>query len=307
MKSIIVELKPAKPLFITTGTSQHMDEHWKGVPELPHSTGVEEWVRVSGGVSLRVLLWKPNDQSLKGLEPVVVVPGWGSVFEGWRPLITEWVTRRPIIYIETREKASAVFDNPKQSVRDFTIEKFSNDLVEVIHFYKLGSGFDLFSSSLGSTILIDALHHNIITARSSVFVAPNQNFKPPFFSRMMVKMPFPNFTLNGLVKLAIWAIERKVKEEGQRIRYRRTLLSQDAVRTRLSARSLIHYELPKNLSKISVPCGIISAKSDKLHGLENVKSIVERIPGAQMIEVPSNQYAHEAAVLVEIEAFHNSI
>ncbi len=284
-----------------------MGEHWKGAPELPHSTCVEEWVRVSGGVSLRVLLWKPADESLKNIDPVVVVPGWGSVFEGWRSLITEWVTRRPIIYIETREKASAVFDNPKISVQDFTIDKFSNDLVEVIDFYRLGNRFDLFSSSLGSTILIDAMQHNIIDANSSICVAPNQHFKLPFFSRMLLKMPFPNFMLNTLTWVAIWTIERKVKEEGQRIRYRRTLLSQDPVRTRLSARSLIRYELPKSLSKISVPCGIISAKSDKLHGLENVKIIVGKIPGAQMIEVPSNQYAHEAAVLVEIEAFQRSI
>ena len=46
-----------------------------------------------------------------------MVPGWGSVFEGWRPLITEWSQRRKIIYVETREKASARFDNKMKQKR----------------------------------------------------------------------------------------------------------------------------------------------------------------------------------------------
>ena len=41
--------------------------------------------------------------------------------------------------------------------------------------------------------------------------------------------------------------------------------------------------------------------------MDAAKSIAARIPGAVMIEVPSNQYAHEADVLVEVEAFHASL
>ena len=101
--------------------------------------------------------------------------------------------------------------------------------------------------------------------------------------------------------------ERKVKEEGQRIRYRRALMEQELVRWRASARSLITYSLPEDLSNVTVPCGILAAQSDKLHAMDAAKSIAARIPGAVMIEVPSNQYAHEADVLVEVEAFHASL
>ena len=107
--------------------------------------------------------------------------------------------------------------------------------------------------------------------------------------------------------ITLRAIERKVKEEGQRIRYRRALMEQELVRWRASARSLIAYSLPDDLSNISVPCGILAAQSDKLHAMDAAKSIAARIPGAAMIEVPSNQYAHEADVLVEVEAFHASL
>ena len=49
-----------------------------------------------------------------------------------------------------------------------------------------------------------------------------------------------------------------------------------------------------------------TAPSDTLHDMEKVLDIVDRLPDAVHIEVPSNQYAHEAGVLVEIEEFQSS-
>ena len=283
-----------------------MEKHWEGVPKLPYCKGNEQWIRVSEDVSLRVFIWKPNNDSLRNLSPIVMVPGWGSVFEGWRPLLSEWTGKRPIIYIETREKSSAIFDK-KMTLDDFQMEKFTNDIAEIIKFLDLKNNFDFFSSSLGSTILIDGLQSKKIQGRSSIFLAPNERFKFPLWARILIKMPFPSFSLKWLINTAIWGVERRVKEEGQKIRYRRTLLSQNFERIRLSARYLMKYSLPDELAEIKIPCAIITADSDKLHGLEDIKSIIDRIPNAKMIQVPSNQYAHEPDVLREIEEFYESI
>ena len=283
-----------------------METHWEGIPKLPNCEGKEEWIKVSEKVSLRVVIWKPNDKSLRELSPIVMVPGWGSVFEGWKPLLSEWVGRRTIIYIETREKSSAIFET-KMKIMDFHMSNFTNDITEIIRILDLKNDFHFFSSSLGSTILIDGLQSGTLDGRSSIFLAPNQRFKFPLWARILIKMPFPNFSLKWLIKAAIWGVERKVKEEGQKIRYRRTLLSQNFERIRLSARHLMKYSLPDNLSNIIIPCAIITADSDKLHELKDVEIIADRIPNAKMIQVPSNQYAHEPDVLKEIEEFHASI
>jgi hypothetical protein len=50
----------------------------------------------------------------------------------------------------------------------------------------------------------------------------------------------------------------------------------------------------------------MTAPSDTLHDVEKVLDIVDRLPDAVHIEVPSNQYAHEAGALVEIEEFQSS-
>ena len=281
-----------------------MNDHWKGIPNLPNSIGEEKLIRVSNSVSLRVFTWEPVNQSSK--VPILMVPGWGSVFEGWRPLVTEWVQNRKIIYVETREKASAIFDE-KMSQKDFHIDNFTNDIREIIQSLNLDGNYHLFSSSLGSTILIHGLQERKISAKSSIFLAPNQNIIFPLWARLLIKLPLPKFTLKWLIKLAIWAVERKVEEEGQKIRYRRTLLSQNYERIRFSARYLIGYSLPESLSNIEIPCAILTAESDKLHGSNDVEFISREIPNMKIIPIPSNQYAHQPEALNEIESFYSNM
>mgnify|MGYP001492644535 CR=1 FL=1 len=285
-----------------------MNNHWQGVPELPNSIGEERIIRVSDDLSLRVFIWEPANQSSK--IPILMVPGWGSVFEGWRPLVSEWVQGRKIIYIETREKASAIFDN-KMKQKDFIISEYIEDIEKIIEKLQreneLDDNFHLFSSSLASTIIIHGLQEKKISGKSSIFLAPNQKFRFPLWAKILIKLPLPKFTLKWLIKIAIWAVERKVEEEGQKIRYRRTLLSQNYERIRYSARYLMGYSLPEDLSNIEIPCAILTAESDKLHGMKDVEFISRKVTNMSVISIPSNQYAHQAEALNEIESFYSDI
>jgi len=284
-----------------------MEEMWSGAPHLPGANAEELFVEVAPNISVRVLRWVPADSSAASLDSAVVVPGWGSVFEGWRPLLTEWVSRRPIVYIETREKKSARITR-KVRRDDFEMRHHGHDVAAVLG--KLGidsAEVDWFSSSLGATLLIDAYQNDVLAGRSSILLAPNPDFEFPLWARILLKMPLPKFIHPALVRFAVWIVERRTKEEGQRIRYRRALLSQDLERLLLSSRANIRYSLPQDLSNASVPCAVMTASSDTLHGMDKVLDIVDRLPNAVLIEVPSNQYAHEADVLAEIEEFQSSI
>ncbi len=284
-----------------------MEEMWSGAPHLPGATAEELFVEVAPNISVRVLRWIPVDSSAASLDPAVVVPGWGSVFEGWRPLLTEWVSRRPIVYIETREKKSARITR-KVRREDFEMRHHGHDVAAVLDEFGIDSSeVDWFSSSLGATLLIDAYQNDVLAGRSSILLAPNPDFKFPLWARILLKMPLPKFIHPALVRFAVWVVERRTKEEGQRIRYRRALLSQDLERLLLSSRANIRYSLPQDLSNASVPCAVMTASSDTLHGMDKVLDIVDRLPNAVLIEVPSNQYAHEADVLVEIDEFQSSI
>ena len=283
-----------------------MEGLWNGPPDLDGRVADEHWIEVESGVSIRVLVWDEE-----GVEPdsgtVVMVPGWGSLFEGWRPLVTEWVKSRHLIYIETREKASSKFDR-RISKDDFSIERHSKDIATVLEALDVEQeNIDWYSSSLGSTLLIDAFEKGDLGGRSSVLLAPNPDFKFPLWSRMIIYSPLPMVAFRKMVGFVAWVVNRRTKEEGQKVRYRRALLAQDVQRMLLSARWNLGYSLPRDLSKIEVPCAVMTAASDTLHDFDKVERIADSIPDCRMIKVPSNQYAHEPDVLSEIGDFHSSL
>jgi hypothetical protein len=109
-----------------------------------------------------------------------------------------------------------------------------------------------------------------------------------------------------LVRLAILILDFKLKEEGQRIRYRRTLLASNVKRLRLSAMSQFAYKMKDEaISSIQDRIALLTAKSDSLHSDDAVVLLSERLPNSQLIEVPSNQFAHDAEVIPILEVFQD--
>ena len=283
-----------------------MEGLWSGPPVLDGNVAVEHWIEVESGVSIRVLVWNSEGTDLDS-GTVVMVPGWGSLFEGWRPLVTEWVKSRHLIYIETREKASSRF-NRRISKDDFSIERHARDIEAVLDALDVNqNNIDWYSSSLGSTLLIDAFERRVLGGRSSVLLAPNPDFRFPLWSRIIIYSPLPMVAFRKMVGFVAWVVNRRTKEEGQKVRYRRALLAQDVPRMLLSARWNLGYSLPEDLSRIEVPCAVMTAASDTLHDFGKVERLADSIPNCRMINVPSNQYAHEPGVLSEIGDFHSSI
>ena len=168
-----------------------MDGHWDGAPELEGADAEELFVEVEPSVSIRVIVWNPTSRGGPSDGTVVMVPGWGSMFEGWRPLVSEWVKSRHLVYIETREKASARIDR-RISKSDFAIERHSSDIATVLESLGIAhSNVDWYSSSLGSTLLIDAYQRGELGGRSSVLLAPNPDFEFPLWSKAIIYAPSP--------------------------------------------------------------------------------------------------------------------
>jgi len=264
-------------------------------------------VQTDDGVSLRVLRWNPMDSQAAARDPVVVIAGWASIFNGWRPLISAWAMQRPIIYVETREKKSAVWTR-RLRVKDFSMARHADDIAKALETLRIqSSNVDWFSSSLGATLLIDAFQAGTLGGRSSVMLAPNPSFAFPFWARPILRIPFPRLIYAKLRGLGMWVVRRKTKEPAQRARYERSLAAQDLERLVLSMKANLGYVLPEDCSGVTMPCAVLAATSDTLHGMDKIASVVERLPNAKLIEVPSNQYAHEADVLEQIETFHASV
>ena len=272
----------------------------------PLDSGVaysERWVSVQDGVDLRVMEWQPDGT---GQPPLYFVAGWVSVVEGWRPLLEVLVRRRPVIYIETREKCSARIERRRLRVEEFRVQRLAEDLCEIARVYGVDrSSAVWFGSSMGSTALLEALKGARLPARAAFLIGPNATFHFPWWSRPFLRVPSASYSVAK--HLVIWYLRHfrvdARREPDQMRRYERTLNAAEPVRLKLSARAVVGYTLWPALETVTAPVAIAYASSDVLHAESEAKSIVATLPAGLAVECPSNTYMHRAEVARDIEEF----
>ncbi len=67
-----------------------MDGLWNGAPKFEGAEAREMWIPVEEKASIRVIVFEPDEVPKDSDGTVVMVPGWGSLFVGWRPLVEKW-------------------------------------------------------------------------------------------------------------------------------------------------------------------------------------------------------------------------
>ncbi|HQM30339.1 MAG TPA: alpha/beta hydrolase [Syntrophales bacterium] len=266
----------------------------------------EFMVPVQEGVRLRVMTWRPREPVSE--DPVVFVAGWVSAVSGWAPLLKVMAARRPVYYIETREKISALFENENLTPADFSIERMAEDLILVCGHLGIDSPrATAIGSSLGATALLEALKGGRLKAGAAFLIAPNSDFKAPWYLQWLLFLPASSY--HGIKYFIIWYLKRFVcdvkNEPEQMARYRETLLTAHPRRLKLSATAAIQarYQVWPRLDSVQIPVALAYAPTDTLHSFANIRLLAEKLPHATLIACPSNKYMHSADVLRDIEAF----
>jgi hypothetical protein len=262
--------------------------------ESRHLTGADGW-------KLRVMSWTPRDGEAARRSPVLFLPGYISVVEGWLSLLAAWVEVRPIHYIETREKNHT--ESPpghKEGVADFVIPVHARDLAAVAAQLGVGREGDWFTSSLGSTSLLDGLKSGVLGARSAFLLAPNARFELPWWAAALAALPWWSYppVIHGIL---LPYLRWKIKETEQRVRSSHIVRNADMRRFKLSTQANRRYSVWPELETIETRCAICVAASDTLHGHDDVLRIARSLPNARLIEIESNQFAHEAGLLPIVE------
>jgi pimeloyl-ACP methyl ester carboxylesterase len=270
------------------------------------STYEELPVCVQEGVHLRVMTWRPKEPVSE--DPIIFVAGWVSAVSGWAPLLKVMAARRPVYYIETREKRSAIFESTKLTPTDFSIARMAEDLIHVCSHLGIASPrATVIGSSLGATALLEALKGGRLTAGTAFLIAPNSDFKAPWYLQWMLFLPA--FLYHGIKYFIIWYIRTFIcdvkNEPEQMMRYQETLLTAHPQRIKLSAKAAIYqrYQVWPHLNSVQIPVALAYAPTDTMHSSANIRLMSERLPHATLIACPSNKYMHSADVLRDIEAF----
>jgi len=273
----------------------------------PEVTIRKDYITVSDGVGLRVIDFIPRSDTDE--QPLVVfVAGWISQITGWKEVLKQLTRRYHTIYIETREKESARL--PDDTVVEFSVDRMSRDLHELLDLrITPGRPFYIVGSSLGSTIILEYLHRYRRLPCNVFLIAPNCEFPfPPWFIFTIQHLPVALYPpIKYVLKwyLRNFMLDRD-KEPEQVKKYEGTIDAAEPKRLRDSALALKDYNLWDKLPQIMAPALIIGAKTDTLHGVNEIEKMAHLMPAAKFTLMESNKETHsEKAGALIVDAIHN--
>jgi alpha-beta hydrolase superfamily lysophospholipase len=263
----------------------------------------ERFLEVEPGVELLLRCWEPSEPELGW--PVVFVPGWISLPQGWTSLLQGLARRQPVLYVETREKATARYGRAF-SPADQTIERNAADLVAVSRLLPGDPAQRVWvAASLGATILMPALASGELPARAAFLISPQAHFHYPWWVRPITYTPdwlYPPVRDFVLWYLRTFAVDAE-REPQQMARYERTMHAAEPRRLKFSARSFDGYAVWPLLDRVRLPVGVAHAASDTLHAADDVLRLIAGLPSAVDVPCPSNLYMHRADLIADLDRF----
>jgi pimeloyl-ACP methyl ester carboxylesterase len=270
-----------------------------------HASFSEHMIPADEDVSLRVVSWQPKSDDAGC--PVVFVAGWVSVVSGWAEFLHALAKKHPVYYIETREKKSAHIRRKRLRPADFCMDCFARDLINVCSELPIDIKDSIVSgSSLGATVLLEAMKHERLNAKGAFLVGPASEFRVPLLLRWIPYL-LPSRTYHFVKHFIVWYFRRfrvnVQKEPEQMRRYENTILSAHPLRIKLSGRAFMPYHVWPDLETVKAPTRIAYASTDKLHASDAMTRMADTIQWADLLPCESNKYMHSAPLAEDLARF----
>lgn len=259
-------------------------------------------VAVADGVSLRVFDWSPAQGSRA---TIVFVAGMVTVIGSWLPVLRELAVTRRVVYIETREKASAEIRRNLMQTRTFTLPEMGRDVVEVCRALAVDQHRAvLVGSSLGANAILESLKQGL-ECDAAFLIGPNAEFFIPWWGHCLIR--FPTWAYRALLPPVIWYLRHfrldPRSEPEQAARYERALAEACPRRLKLTLQGLAGYHVLDGLGSVASRVGVAYSRSDVLHGEASIHRLVAALAGGVAIACVSNAAMHSPAVVDDLERF----
>jgi len=263
-------------------------------PYTDHSAGVKEYMlKVSDGVSVKIIEFTPRQVSPE--KPVILfVAGWISLISGWKGVLKVLTAKHKVIYLESREKQSSIVPDVKKV--SFSMERLQRDIGEMIKkVVSPSEKFILAGSSLGASAIIEYCRSEGPKPSAAVLIAPNIEFRFPKLLGSIIPAIHPSLYL-GVKPLIKWYLrnfrldKKDCKEQIEK--YENTLDCADPYKLKANALAIKNYSIWENPGNVDIPCLMMGATKDTLHGAENIKRLLKIIPKSTYVELESNMETH---------------
>ena len=254
------------------------------------TTYTHEYVPGDIGVELLQVHFSPGLPSQ--YPPVIFLAGWASLIYSWEIVLREMTKDFEVYYVETREKSSAIH----LTEQPLKINTLVNDLPSVLSNNKLtGKPYIFFGSSLGATVILDAMSKKKADPTIAILIGPNAEFNAPWYWLMMTRLT--PFFLYPILKPAVkWYMKKKYldmnSDPKQYEKYSHSLDKANIGRLRRSALNFSSYKIWEKLSNIHQKVFIFTGSKDVMHGYENTLKMVELLPNCKLVDLKTNARTH---------------
>ncbi len=263
----------------------------------------QTYVEAEDDVQLQLWTWIPkgkNDEI-----PLLFLPGWVSVIGGWQDLLKAVLEKRPVTYLETKEKHSARIGH-RVGVEDYRLERLAEGLLRAVGSLPFPIENTIVSgSSYGATIALEAMKHGRLKPKGAFLVGVNTEFHGPLAFHLLVQCPA--WIYHPSKYFVLWYLRHFMvntkKEPEQMRRYEETLLKAIPERVKYSVKAALPYTVWQDVETVSAPVGIAFSDSDTLHTPENIERLLKTLPHGIEVRCPSNKYMHSAALADDLETF----
>jgi len=273
------------------------------------STAIKEYMlEVSDGVSLKIIDFTP--ENISSDKPVIIfAAGWISLISGWKGVLKVLTSKYRVLYFESREKLSSKVPDVKKV--SFSMERLQLDIGEIIEqVIRHEEKFILAGSSLGASAILEYCGSDGKKPSAAVLIAPNAEFRFPRILGSIIPVIHPRlyFMIKPVIKWYLKNIRLDKKNSLEQIeKYCTTLDCADPYKLKANALAIKNYSFWNRKNSINVPCLIIGATSDTLHGTDKIKNIIKMIPDSKYIELGSNMDTHSEKAGYAIEEYLQKI
>jgi pimeloyl-ACP methyl ester carboxylesterase len=233
--------------------------------------------------------------------PVLFIPGWGGVVEGFEEVIEAVDADVELYYLETREKGSSAVSLDS----GFSMEQFAADVRDAVRTLGLpAGGYVLMGSSFGAAVALEtlaALESQAGNPPPAAAGGAGTGRRPPAATVLfepMAKLWLPRLLVKalgtlmpvGLVALLRPALKRLVLggmgEEVQRARAELVIDSADLRKWRRAALRLADWHILDIAPDVDEPVVVIQASGDRFHDESVFPEIADALPAGRLYRLP---------------------
>lgn len=215
--------------------------------------------------------------------PVVLVPGWGSMIDGFRPTIGALDPRIDLYYVETREKRSSALHRRAS----FSLPRIAADVAAVVrHFNLRDRGYVLVGSSFGGAVSAQALAQRSLVPAETVLYDPMRKLWLPRWLIASVGRLLPTPLVTAMRPALKRLVVAGMTEQTQRRRTERFIDDAELWKWRRAAFRMLEWDLHDVGPRIDSQVTVVNGSSDRFHDSAIYPAIAATIPGARYVRVP---------------------